>query len=88
MQAYLDFLVSLRCICDPFDWDHTWLSHGEDLVLIDLIQFLLGGIIPFAIANYLVQFQATFVVSWNLITKLIGCRSPNLSYLGLVDSSS
>ena len=35
---------------------------NEDLVFIDLIQFLFGGIIPSAIAIYLVLFQDMFVV--------------------------
>ena len=46
---------------------------NEYLVFVDLVQFHLGGIIPSGIANYLVQFQGMFVVSWNEEPKLVGC---------------
>ena len=46
---------------------------NEDWVVIDLIQFLLGGIIPSAIVIYLVQFQGMFVIYWNEVPKLVAC---------------
>ena len=89
-QVCFDFLISLGCIDGSLCF---WIIFGfamvlEYLLFIDLIHFLLGGIIPSTVAIQLIQFQGMFVVSWDLIAKLVCCRSPNLSDFGLVDSSS
>ena len=60
----------------------------EYLVLIELVHFHVGGIIPSTVSIYLVQLQVMFVLSWDEVAKLVCHRSSNLSDFGLVDSSS
>ena len=47
-QVYIDFLVSLRCIYDPWGFGiiFSFSMASENFIFIDLIQILLGGIIP------------------------------------------